>query len=253
LSDYSSNLMVLLEKGRFLMGSAPRADVHRDEVPQHTVVFPHSFQLSRVPITQAFFQLVMNYNPSRSVGKQLPVESVSWFEAIEFCNRLSSLLHLQPCYEIFGREVHWNRNNNGYRLPTEAEWEFASRRNVFSEEENLRNTASSALYSGSNKLDSVAWYLDNCDAPKPVGQKEPNQVGLYDMSGNVFEWCFDWWGSYPERRQTDPMGALEGNTRVCRGGAWNLDAWCARSSFRYAEVPSAKCANIGFRIARSQL
>ena len=239
LQHYVNALMVWLESGSFLMGSEPAVEVHRDEVPQHTVVLPAGFGLSKVPVTQSFFKMVMDYNPSRRKGSDLPVESVSWFEAVQFCNRLSTLVGRAPCYDILGTAVHWNREHDGFRLPTEAEWEYAA---------TWSKDGTSFVYSGTNQLADVGWFHDNSTALQTVGQKEPNELGIYDLSGNVFEWCFDRWGPYQEGRQTDPVGATSGEKRSCRGGAWNLSAWCARARFRYAEEPSARCANIGFRI-----
>ncbi|MEC7987212.1 MAG: SUMF1/EgtB/PvdO family nonheme iron enzyme [Myxococcota bacterium] len=243
LQQYVHSLMVWIDPGQFLMGSKPGVEVHREEVPQHTVVFPSGFSLAKVPITQRFFRMVMDYNPSQQVGDELPVESVSWYEALNFCNRLSSLTGREPCYEITGLQVYWNREANGYRLPTEAEWEYAAQQN---------GGEGPSLYAGSNHLDRVGWFRENCESTQPVGQKESTRSGIYDLSGNVFEWCFDRWSMYAEGRQTDPIGALEGPKRVCRGGAWNQDAWCTRLRFRYAEEPAAKCSNIGFRITCSE-
>ena len=197
----------------------------------------------------------MGYNPSNFKGDNLPVEQVTWYDAIEFCNKLSEKEGLQKVYTITGRTpatgypisnatVTMNNNANGYRFPTEAEWEFAANGGG--------NVRSTTAYSGSNSVDAVAWYSENSGKKThPVGTKAPSNLGLYDMSGNVWEWCWDWYGSYSNGAQTDPRGVSSGVGRVLRGGGWGNSAQHVRSASRFNGTPSNRYSGIGFRVVRS--
>ena len=142
-------------------------------------------------------------------------------------------------YERNGDEVKMNLEANGYRLPTEAEWEYAAR------------GGENYIYSGSNNVDEVAWYCDNSSETHPVGQKKANGFGLYDMSGNVYEWVWDWYGDYPSGSQTDPLGSPSGSDRVLRGGGWSYSPKSVRVSNRYDDDPTYRRINCGFRLGRS--
>ena len=164
----------------------------------------------------------MGNNPSYYKGANLPVEEVSWEDSQEFISRLNS------------------QTGRLFRLPTEAEWEFAARGGMKSRE---------YKYSGSNNIDDVAWYIDNSDKKThPVKTKRANELGLYDMSGNVWEWCQDWKSKYKRRSQTNPVGATEGSHRVLRGGGWFNDAWGCRSSLRNFDTPLSHSNRIGLRL-----
>ena len=186
----------------------------------------------------------------------LPVESVNWFEAVIFCNVLSAAYKLQPCYSVknhdikelpdnspLWKELECNFDANGFRLPTEAEWEYAA------------NGGGLTLYSGSDNLDEVGWYGENSEiTTHKVGEKKPNAFGLYDMSGNVSEWCWDWYGNYElavvKNSIHDPHGPDIGKTRVKRGGSWLDDDVQCRITCREYSAPNGKAGTLGFRICR---
>ena len=209
-----------------------------------------SFNIGRFPVTQGEWYDLMRTRPSRFTGagwRNLLVEQVSWFDAIEFANAKSRRAGLAPAYTISGaganRAVTWNRDANGYRLPTEAEWEFAARGGMACH--------GNYEFSGSNAVSEVAWYRGNSGgSTQPVGLLRPNALGLYDMSGNVWEWVWDWRGSHSNFPETDPTGAAAGGDRVIRGGSWSNPPALARSAIRGSDVPSARGGDLGFRVAR---
>jgi formylglycine-generating enzyme required for sulfatase activity len=238
--------MVRITGGTFKMGSNNGSD---HEKPVHTVTVS-SFYMGKYEVTQKEWTAVMGSYRSTPKGDNFPVVGVSWFEAVDYCNQLSQKEGLTPAYTINGTKVTWNRNTNGYRLPTEAEWEYAARGG--------NGSPGNYTYSGSNTVGNVAWYngnTENFGTPpygiKQVGTKAPNGLGLYDMSGNVSEWCWDWYGSYPSRAQNNPIGASSGSDRVVRGGCWYYSAQGVRSSGRGYDNPNIQYAdNGGFRLAR---
>ena len=223
----------------------------------------NSFYLDKYELTQADYQAVMGTNPSDFSGNpNNPVECVSWFNAIEYSNRRSLQEGLTPCYsyDSYGSNpdswpsgwdsdynnhtsVSCNWSANGYRLPTEAEWQFAARGG---------NQTHNYTYSGSNTIGSVAWYSGNNDpyGTNPVGTKTANELGLYDMSGNVYEWNWDIYGSYPSGSQNNPTGSNSGSYRVVRGGGWNYGAYYCTVSFRYDFFATSSNYYIGFRVCR---
>ena len=241
LKQYINEVMLDIPVGKFWMGSEPNRTIADDELPRHQVHLSQSIEMNRLVVSQALYQMVTGENPSFFLDPQNPVEAISWFDAIRFCNQLSELLNLQPCYEINGQTVYWYRDRNGYRLPTEAEWEYVARAN-----QNVR-------FSGGASLDLLAWVSKNSQNQiNNIGLKDPNNWGLYDMSGLVFEWCWDWYGPYTGVKEIDPVGPEDGQQRVCRGGAWNRDGWFARVSCRASEIPISRCSNIGFRFCRTK-
>ena len=235
-----SNEMLRISGGTFIMGSpATEAGRSPNEGPQRQVTVS-SFYIGRFPVTQAEFEELMGANPSSFRGSNLPVERVSWFDAIEFANRRSVLSGLEPVYIISGQNVIWNREANGYRLPTEAEWEFACRAGT-----------QTPFHSG-NSIGNAGWHSGNSNnRTHPVGQREPNDWGLYDMHGNVLEWCWDWLGTFPATAETDPIGPATGTHRVYRGGSWRFAAHQTRSAFRFGNHPHLRLDFIGFRLARN--
>jgi formylglycine-generating enzyme required for sulfatase activity/TolB-like protein len=231
---------VRVEGGTFQMGSSSGGN--NDERPVRNVTVS-SFHMSIHPVTQREWFEVMGTNPSHFRGDNLPVENVSWFEAIEYCNRRSLREGLTPVYRGSGNNITVDWTANGYRLPTEAEWEFAAKGG--------NNAFLITEYSGSNNVDAVAWFSGNSgNRTQPVGTKAPNSLGLYDMSGNVWEWCWDWYGTYPSSAQTDPRGPASGSARVLRGGSWISTAANVRSACRLNNTPTTRGSNIGFRVVR---
>ena len=225
------------------------------------------YRIGRYPVTQAQYGAVMGYNPSHfhggsgrepaagEVQGRRPVEMVTWYDAIDFCNRLSELEGLTPVYTITNRAptagnpitnatVTANLANNGYRLPTEAQWEFAAKGR------GLENFT----FSGSNVIGDVAWFWTNSgQRTHEVGRKDPNGLGLYDMSGNVWEWCWDILDVYTSNVKTDPTGPTSGTQRVHRGGIFKDDAFNNRSVARNGTgVPSLQSDGLGFRVVLPQ-
>lgn len=202
-------------------GKFPMGDDEGDKLK----ITVEAFEMDIYPVTQSIYQLVMGKNPSSFKGDDQPVESVSWFHAIEFCNRLSGQAGLGPVYKIDGKNVEWIEDTTGFRLPTEAEWEYACRAGTTGDRY--------------GDLDKIAWYRNNsADTTHSVGQLEPNAWGLYDMLGNVWEWC---WDLYKEG----------GANRVHRGGSWGDGAHGCRSAIRNAYSPDYRLDVIGFRLSRS--
>ena len=234
------NVMAHINGGRFTMGSPDNEfGFSNREGPQHQVTVS-SFYIGIYPVTQAEYQEIMGVNPSEFRGSSLPVEQVNWFDAIEYCNRLSIKEGLTPAYTVTGTNVRWNREANGYRLPTEAEWEYACRAGT-----------QTPFYSGTS-VNDAGWYAANSGGrTRPVGEKQPNSWGLYDMHGNVLEWCWDWLGNYTSEGQTNPQGAATGTTRVYRGGSWRFEAYQTRSAYRFGNNPNLRSFLVGFRLARS--
>lgn len=241
--------MVALPGGTFLMGSPDfDQDAYDNEKPQHEVAIS-AFSISRFPVTRQLYRKILGESlPEWSRGEQddqLPANYVTWFQAAAFCNALSAFVGLSPCYRIDGEQVEWVYDADGYRLPTEAEWEYACRAGT-----------TSKWFFGDNPEDlgRYAWFTGNSgDKVQPVGEKEPNPWGLYDMSGNVWEWCWDWYAEYsPSHTQllNDPAGPGSGEYRRLRGGAaWNVP-WDLRSALRNWNVPSLRFGFIGFRGVR---
>jgi formylglycine-generating enzyme required for sulfatase activity len=211
-----------------------------------------AFSMARYPVTQREWQELMGSSPNQIKGDNLPAANINWFEAVEFCNRLSQREELIPAYTISGSSVTWNREANGYRLPTEAEWEYAARGG--------NGSPGNFEYSGSNNVDEVAWYnRNNGGSLQAVGKMKPNALGLYDMSGNVYEWCWDWNAPYTSEIQTDPSGPASGSERILRGGSWNsrgVDTWTfdrrsiAPSRRNWNYTGSVLHDNFGFRLVR---
>ena len=219
-----SFIMVAVKGGAFQMGATKeQQSPDNDEKPVHQVTLS-DYYIGETEVTQALWKAVMGSNPSNWKGDNLPVEQVSWYECEEFIKKLSQLTGVQ------------------FSLPTEAQWEYAARGG---------NQSRGYQYSGSNHLGDVAWYTDNSGRDThAVKTKQPNELGLYDMSGNVWEWCQDWYGSYSSGVQTDPQGPTSGSYRVSRGGSWSSGAGGCRVSDR----STASCygnINLGLRLSVS--
>jgi formylglycine-generating enzyme required for sulfatase activity len=239
-SDFSNNL-VFVKGGTFRMGNN---NGENDEKPVHTVTV-NDFYIGKYEVTQKEWKDIMGNNPSYFKGKNRPVENVSWYDAISFCNKLSEEKGLTKFYTIDGTNVTMNWGANGYRLPTEAEWEYAARGGQLSK---------GYKYSGSNDIDAVAWYDGNSgNKTHAVGTKQPNELGIYDMSGNVWEWSNDWYSDnyYSSSPSNNPQGPSTGSSRVIRGGSWYFDADYCRATYRFSVSPGLSYGFIGFRLART--
>jgi formylglycine-generating enzyme required for sulfatase activity len=235
---------VLVEGGTFTMGSpSNEPDRYSDEGPQHQVTVK-SFYMGKYEVTQREWREVMGNNPSNFKGDTLPVEQVSWFEAVEYCNKRSVKEGLSPAYRGSGNSISCDWSANGYRLPTEAEWEYAAKGG--------NKNFLTYLYAGSNSAGAVAWYSGNSGSTThPVGTKAANDLGIHDLSGNVWEWCWDWYGNYASGAQTNPAGPSSGSNRVIRGGSWFSYARYVRSSYRSNSTPSNRGSHLGFRLVRA--
>ena len=268
LTIIESIKMVYVPGGSFQMGDVKNEGGITDLFPVHTVTLT-GFYMGIYEVTQEQYQAVMGSNPSSfksavtgesGTPSKLPVEQVSWYDALVFCNKLSMMEGLNSVYSIGGKTdpadwgtipdwvdstwdgVVMDKSKNGYRLPTEAEWEYAAKGG--------NNSPGNYSYAGSDTIDDVAWYNNNSDnKTHEVGKKAPNGLGLYDMNGNVAEWCWDWYGDYSADPQTDPMGAVSSNCRIQRGGHWITDMRGALSSARGRPWPFIRDYS-GFRLVR---
>jgi formylglycine-generating enzyme required for sulfatase activity len=214
--------LVLILAGKFQMGSDPSDEDHNDDETQYEATISKPFYLGKHQITQAQWEVVMGYNPSKIKGHDLPVTNVSWDDCQKFINNLNA-----DSVECF-------------RLPTEAEWEFSCR------------AGTNTPFSFGDRITTVD---ANCDykirKPVAVGSYEPNAFGLYDMHGNVSEWCNDWYGVYPKGPTTDPKGSANGKDHVMRGGSFCVKASSVRSALRNSGAPNFQSHDLGFRIAQT--
>ena len=219
--------MVKVEAGSFNMGATPEMENPYDsEKPVHRVTLTNNYYIGKYEVTQALWQAVMGSNPSYFKGDDLPVEQVSWNDCQDFISKLNAM------------------TGKRFRLPSEAEWEYAARGGKKSR---------GYQYSGSNTLGDVAWYEGNSGSKThAVGTKQPNELGIYDMTGNVYEWCQDWYGSYSSSPQTNPIGAVSGSSRVDRGGSWFFTAKHCRSSYRFNLTPGYRLNFLGLRLVLSE-
>jgi sulfatase modifying factor 1 len=249
---------VLIKGGTFNMGS-PDSEAWRGEDETEHPVTVSDFYMSIYEVTQEEYQEIMGSNPSTFSGDNLPVDNVTWFDAIAYCNARSEAESLAPVYIIDGQHVSWNRSANGYRLPTEAEWEYAARAGTttpFNTQTSI--SAEEANYYGQYPYEIENNYFSQGNLEtKPgqyrettiaVGSFSPNRWGLYDMHGNVGEWCWDYYSAYSTASQTDPTGPTSGSLRVNRGGGWNDFAKHLRSAYRSSTPANNSSFNLGLRL-----
>ena len=207
--------LVFIPAGKFIMG-------HENDKDEHEVTLSKPFYMGVTLVTQAQYQAVMGANPSKFKGEANPVETVSWEDATEFCKKLSE------------------KTRQAVRLPTEAEWEYACRAGSHTQ---------FCFGDSTEGLGEYAWYQNNSDMKThPVGQKKPNAWGLYDMHGNLWQWCADWYGNYPKGAVKDPKGAASGGERVLRGGCWINAADVCRCANRNHVIPVGRISYNGFRV-----
>ncbi|MCQ2260691.1 MAG: SUMF1/EgtB/PvdO family nonheme iron enzyme [Bacteroidales bacterium] len=218
---------VRVRAGSFTMGAtSEQENPWDDEKPAHRVTLTSDYWMGATEVTQALWKAVMGSNPSEFIGDERPVENVSWDDCQDFIEKLN---------RITGKR---------FRLPTEAEWEYAARGG---------GSSRGYQYAGDSNVGNVAWYYDNAgDETHPVGQLRANELGLYDMSGNVWEWCQDWYGSYSSGSQANPTGPSCGSDRVLRGGSWGSLARGCRSSYRDSIAPGRRYSYDGFRLVLSE-
>ena len=247
--------MVLIKGGEYLMGS-PSSEFERQKDELQHKVKVNDFMLARYEVSQKLYRDVMGNDPSAHQGENLPVENISWFDAVRFCNALSKREGLTEAYTLSeenGRvEVTWNRSANGYRLPTESEWEYAARAGTltpFNTGENIN--ADQANFYGTYPYRDRPSQLYRAETV-PVSTFSANAWGLYNMHGNVWEWCWDRYGRYPTANISDnPTGSDIGRYRVNRGGGYNDFGKHLRSAYRAAHNPENKTFNLGMRLARN--
>jgi len=249
--DESLKNLVWVDGGTFQMGS----NDYNSEKPIHEVKLD-SFYIGKYPVTfeeyDAFCAATKRDKPGdEKWGRnRRPVINVNWYDAVAYCNWLSEQQNLQQVYTINGTNIGINWRANGYRLPTEAEWEYAARGG---------NKSKGFKYAGSNDLDKVGWYSANAGSQThPVGERDENELGIHDMSGNVWEWCWDWYDEkyyeqFKNRAAENPRGAEKGDYRVVLGGSWNNFDYFCRSTVRYGFFPVNRYDSVGFRYSRAFL
>lgn len=249
--------MVLVEPGTFAMGSPVDEPGRHGDERRHQVALTRGFWIGATEVSQALYAEVVGTNPSRWVAPGHPVESVTWFDCVHFCNLLSLQHGFRPVYGITGDSVDWDPAADGYRLPTEAEWEYACR------------AGTGGVYGFGDDPGRLHLFGNYCDRScecawrdttaqdgyfhtAPVGSFLPNAWGLHDMHGNVWEWCWDWWAPYADAALVDPQGPSGGSHKAERGGCWETGPGMCRAAYRHNVEPDQKRSYLGFRIVRTR-
>ncbi|MDR0562256.1 MAG: SUMF1/EgtB/PvdO family nonheme iron enzyme [Spirochaetaceae bacterium] len=254
----SSDAFIRIKGGDFMMGSPASEANRREDEQQHSVKL-NAFFIGKFPVTQEEYEIVMGLNPSNFQGSRLPVEKISWYDAIEYCNKRSLLEGLTPAYDINKSRYDINNTNDfdknkwlvtpiegatGYRLPTEAEWEYACRAGT-----------KTPYHTGDVISPAQANYNDKSGTPKlctvKVGSYPHNAWGLYEMHGNIYEWCWDWYSAFSGASSAAPLGSISGTQRVLRGGSWNKSFEYLRSAARICSTPSLRSSEFGIRLAKN--
>ena len=246
-----------IDGGTFQMGSPVSEPERSSDEIQHNVTVG-SFYMAKTEVSQADYQAVMGGNPSDTKGDNLPVTNITWYDAIEYCNRLSEAEGLTPCYTISGTTVTWNRSANGYRLPTEAEWEYAARANTttpFSFGDYVHNSDANCYNAYGYNNDASGNWVNGSDAylrhTVAVDSYNANGCGLYNMHGNAAEWVWDWYGAYDIQGSSNPTGPEGGNAKIVRGGGWNDHPKHIRSAYRGAQPADVGLYSISLRPVRN--
>lgn len=248
---------VLINGGTFQMGSPANEPERSSDEIQHNVTVS-SFYMARTEVSQAEYQAVMGNNPSDTKGDNLPVTNITWYDAIQYCNRLSESEGLTPCYTVDRTTVTWNKSANGYRLPTEAEWEYAARANTvtpFSFGDYVHNSDANCYNAYGYNNDASGNWVNGSDAylrhTVAVDSYNANAYGLYNMHGNAAEWVWDWYGAYDTGGSVNPTGPEGGNAKIVRGGGWNDHPKHIRSAYRGAHPADVSLYSIGVRPVRN--
>jgi sulfatase modifying factor 1 len=251
----SKNPLLQLKKvdgGTFMMGSKDDNRIaENDEQKQHKVNIS-SFQINKLEVTvwewKDYCKKIKKKMPLKPVwgwNDNNPITNITWFDAVNYCNWLSNHDGLKPAYTVAGPNYNCDFTANGYRLPTEAEWEFAAKGG---------NKSKGFIFSGSNTVTDVAWFVKNSNGkPHSVGTKMPNELGIYDMNGNVWEWCWDWYNKdyYKNEDGNNPTGPIRGDKKSVRGGSWDSQINYLRTANRISTSPERTNEFYGFRIART--
>ena len=246
--------MIFVRGGEFMMG-----DKREEDNPPRPVELTYNYFIGELPVTQALYKALTGKTPSDFEGLKHPVEQVNWMEAMDCCNMLNKKIGFNPIcnrnYDLLdggGKKTDDILKVSGFRLPTEAEWEYAARGGIYAAKSNNNDQPDSFEYAGSNQLDEVGWYDENNEyETKPVGLKFPNQLGIYDMSGNVDEWCLDRYdGKYYQnnKKYKNPVNLKTGSVRVLRGGSWLFSAAGCRAASRGLGDPGDGWDGNGFRL-----
>lgn len=262
---------VVIPSGTFMMGSPEDEPCRFDDETQHEVTLTHSFELKPTEVTLGEWEALMGTNPSQKNPDcaRCPAEYLNWYEALAYCNARSEILGLEACYALKGCNDKSPGHGmecstvtvtapdgdvyacEGYRLPTEAEWEYAARAGTTEGTYN-RDIDGEDCFGASSALEPIAWYQENSDGKShPVAEKAPNPWGLYDMLGNVWEWTWDWRGMYASDPMVDPTGPSDGTIRLYRGASWYFSARYCRAAVRGGDTPDHRNDVVGFRPART--